>query len=178
MLEAVAFAVAIAALAASAAMAARIRQLAARLEAAERALAERPNRADALEGSRPALPESRPLEGLRVALAISQDHDHAPFVTLLKEQLFGEDVTDVSVLGPGESAALLAYWPESGGPDLLIDGQILCNSYAEIYYEADLTCRTPSQALCTIVERPPHGDRPVNLAHDLIARIKNELEKL
>jgi hypothetical protein len=128
-----------------------------RLRAAEQVL-ESPTRA--------ALPEAapvRPLEGLRVALDIRQDHTHPVFANLLKEQLLAEDVTDLTT-------------PDTA--DIVIEGNLVCNGYAEIYYEADFTCRTATEPICTLIEKPPHGDRPQNLAIELVARLKRELTKL
>src|SRR5579862_7607367 len=121
-------------------------------------------------------PPSRPLQGLRVALAITQDHPHPVFATLLKEQLLSEDVTDIAFLDTVEANALQADW--KNGPDILIAGDVVCNGYAEIYYTADFTCSTAVQPICTLIEKPPHGDRPSNLAIDLVARLKTEIEKL
>ena len=124
-------------------------------------------------------PPARPLQGLRVVLAITQDHAHPVFANLLKEQLLSEDVTDIILLTPAETAGLRSDWKQrADGPDLLIAGDIVCNGYAEIYYTADLTCSTADQAICNLTEKPPHGDRPSNLAIDLVARLKTELEKL
>lgn len=126
----------------------------------------------------PSLPEVRqsPLEGLRIALAITQDHAHPIFANLLKEHLLTEDVTEIAMLSPSEMAALKQDWND--GPDILISGDIVCNGYAEIYYQADLVCSTPHQAICTLIERPPHGDRPSNLCLELVKRLSVELEKL
>jgi hypothetical protein len=135
-----------------------------------------------LQESRPkplpevAEPLPRPLQGLRIALAITQDHPHPVFVDLLKEQLFSEDVTEISVLSPVEATVLRADW--KNGPDILVTGEIVSNGYAEIYYTADFVCMTAAQPVCTLIEKPPHGDRPSNLAIDLVARLKGELEKL
>ena len=124
-------------------------------------------------------PLTRPLQGLRIALAITQDHPHPVFANLLKEQLLSEDVTDITLLTPAEATRLQTDWKQrTDGPDILIGGDIVCNSYAEIYYTADLTCSAADQAICNLIEKPPHGDRPSNLAIDLVARLKTELEKL
>ncbi len=115
------------------------------------------------------------LEGLRVALAIKQDHEHPVFATLLKDLLLKEDVADVALLSPSEAAQLRAEWK---GQDVLIEGEITCNGYAEVYYKADFTCDTADKPICTLIEKPPHGDRPGNLAIELIARLKSELSKV
>ena len=135
-----------------------------------------------LEGpSRQALvePPSRPLQGLRVAVGVTQDYAQPVFANLLRECLFGEDVTEVQLLGTAEVASLHQSWREQGsGPDILIAGEVVCNGYSEIYYTAEFTCSTADQVICTLTEKPPHGDRPINLASDLVARLKTELEKL
>ena len=122
---------------------------------------------------------ANPLSGLRIGLAISQDHSHPVFVDLLKEQLFKEDVTDISILTPGETRALQDSWKSRpNAPDIFIAGDVVCNGYAEVYYEAEFTCSTPEQAICTLIEKPPHGDRPSNLALELVTRLKAELQKV
>ena len=118
-------------------------------------------------------PPSRPLQGLRIALAISQDHPHPVFAALLKELLLTEDVSDVTLLEPNAGVKSTAE-----APDILIAGDLVCNGYAEIYYTADFTCSTPNQPICTLIEKPPHGDRPSNLAIELVTRLKRELENL
>jgi len=119
----------------------------------------------------------RPLEGLRIGLAVTQDHAHPVFATLLKEQLLKEDALEVNFLTPEEAAALQADWPK-GQIDILISGKLTCNGYAEIYYDADFTCFNAHEPICTLVERPPHGDRPSNLAMELVARLNTGLTKL
>ena len=42
---------------------------------------------------------------------------------------------------------------------------------------AELACRTPKETLFTLIDRPAHGDRPGNLAIELVTRIKVEYEK-
>jgi hypothetical protein len=124
-------------------------------------------------------PPPRPLEGLRVAVAITQDHPHAVFVDVLKDQLFAEDVTDILVLSAEEAALLDKNWKDrKDAPDILIKGDIVCNGYAEIYYTADFICSNATDAICTLIEKPPHGDRPSNLAIELVARLKKELGKI
>ncbi|HVT11416.1 MAG TPA: hypothetical protein VHE55_04050 [Fimbriimonadaceae bacterium] len=163
MFEIVANVLALASLALSAALAARVRRLEEQLRSVDRPA---PTPA--------ALPDpvpDRPLEGLRIALAISQDQPHAAFANLLKEHFLAEDAGEVTLL-PADST------PGWANCDILVAGNVVCNGYAEIYYEADLTCHGPSGAICTVVERPPHGDRPVNLAAELVVKLKGELQKL
>ena len=102
----------------------------------------------------PLLEEPSPLEGLRIALAVTQDHPHPIFEEMLKEQLLGEDVSEVRSLSSPEATTLPAGWPSSAeGPDILIQGALTCNGYAEVYYEADFTCSTSSQAICRLIAR-------------------------
>jgi hypothetical protein len=120
-----------------------------------------------------------PLQGVRIALAITQDHPNAVFVELLKDQLFAQDVTDIVVLTPTEATSFLEDWKtQLDAPEILISGNVICNGYTEIYYTAEFTCSNREQAICTLIEKPPQGDRPVNLAIELVARLKKELEKL
>jgi len=116
-----------------------------------------------------------PLHGLHVVLAITQDHPNLPFVDLLKEQLFALDATDITVM---QTTEISDIWSATNPPDLLIKGNVLCNGYAEIYYEAEFSCSNPNGAICTLIEKPPHGDRPSNLALELITRIEKELKKM
>lgn len=115
-----------------------------------------------------ALPEpDRPLQGLRIALAITQDHAHPVFANLLKERLLLEDVAEITMADSEDVDA-----------DIVIKGEIVGNGYTDIYYQAEFTCNGKVQPICTLIERPPHGDRPSNLAIELVTRLKNELSKL
>lgn len=163
MVEVIAGVIAMASLALSLALAAKVQRLEARLRIAEQSPAPAPS-----------LPEpvpERPLEGLRVALVVEQDHSHPVFANLLKEQLLTEDVDSV-VLLPANAT------PDWSASDILISGKLTCNGYAEIFYETDLTCFSPVEPICSLIERPPHGDRPINLAVELVAKLKVELAKL
>lgn len=102
--------------------------------------------------------EPNPLHGLRLDLHIAQDHPHIPFVALLRDALLRE-------------GAIL----EEGG--LSINGIVVCNGYADVYYRADLTVQEGGEPLFALAERPPHGDRPGNLALELVNRLKAELRK-
>jgi hypothetical protein len=110
------------------------------------------------------LPEpetQKPLEGLRVRIVVEQDHPQPVFAGLLKEQFEAEDaeITD-------------------DAPDLTIQGQIVCNGYSDIYYSADLRCTSGDRTILTFSQKPPHGDRPQNLAIEIVAGLKSELKKL
>jgi|GEM_PF-1950331 len=136
----------------------RIRVLEQRLAAIERAPS---------PPSLPVIPDRvSPLQGLRIALAITQDHPQPIFANLLKEQLLKEDVLEVTFL-PSAS-------PET---DIFITGDLTCNAYAEVYFRATLTAYAGSEPIYTLTESPPGGDRPGNLAIELISRLSAELEK-
>lgn len=113
----------------------------------------------------PATPEfvEAPLAGLVVALDVQQDHPVAPWSQLLKEDLLKAGVAEM-VEPPSES-------------DLTITGHIVCNGYSDVYFEADLQVSTRSGVLLRLIEKPPHGDRPNNLAIELVDRINKELGK-
>lgn len=102
-----------------------------------------------------------PLAGRLVAIQIEQDHPHSLFAGLVKEALLLEDAEVV-----GEESA-----------EIVVRGRIVCNGYADIYYEAEFACELGARPLCTLIERPPHGDRPGNLVLELIGRLKRELNK-
>jgi hypothetical protein len=150
MLEVVALAISAASLLAMLVLSTRIRAL----EQRQQELESHP------QASLPAPVEEKPLAGQTVRLQIEQDHPSAPFAALLRDQLAREDV---------------AITAENS--DLEIRGSVRCNGYADIYFGADLTCYQGSHPICTVLERPPHGDRPLNLATDLIARLKREIQK-
>jgi hypothetical protein len=150
-------------------------RLAARVHTLERRLAEG-NRVTQLPAPAPAstqVPPQSPLQGLRVALAVAQDAPHPVFATLLKEQFLKADVAEVVSVPYAKG---LRLDPEVA--ELLVLGQVCCNGYAEIYFEADFTCYTAREAVCTVVERPPGGDRPGNLAIELVSRLSAKLEDL
>jgi hypothetical protein len=123
-----------------------------------------------LEPVAPALEDLTPsiLQGSRVALSITQDHPHPVFVDCLKEVLFQRDAADVVLVEAGKASDC----------DLLIEGSVVCNGYANVYYEADLSCSEREQPICRLIEKPPHGDRPSNLALELVSRIEKELHSL
>ncbi|MCC7230883.1 MAG: hypothetical protein IT203_10860 [Fimbriimonadaceae bacterium] len=176
MLDAISILIALLALGVTVAIAMRLQQTEQRLKALLTTLeSERTLQASALA---PAMEQTRPLEGLRIALCITQDHPHPVFATLLREHLYSEDAREVVLLSATEVEQLNATWaltPDS--PDILISGEVTCNGYAEVYYHAEITCSANSQSICKVIEKPPHGDRPVNLATGLVSRLKAELEK-
>ena len=126
------------------------------------------------------LPEpAKALEGLRIAVEISQDHAHPVFADLLKEQLMKEEVAEVRLLMSGEGKSQLDRL-KGGKPDfdILITGGLTCNGYAEVYYQAEFACYTANELICTLIERPPGGDRPSNLAIELITKLSSKLDDL
>lgn len=153
MFELIASIVALCSLGVSAVLAFRVKGLSERLKAVESRLTARPSQA--------VLPEiDRPLQGISVALLIEQDHPHPVFANLLKELLLRED----ACVGTEDA-------------NLSIEGRIICNGYADVYYSAELTCEFRGEAVCVLIEKPPHGDRQENLARELVARLKKELSK-
>ncbi len=119
----------------------------------------------------------RPMEALRVALAISQDHKYPVFANTLKEYLLSEDVADVAIVPPTEGKDNDSVWKERVDLDILITGELVCNGYSDIYYRADFTCSSRKGAICTLIEKPPYGDRPGNLVIELVAKLKLEIAK-
>ncbi len=139
-------------LGASLALAGRLRVLSERLTVLER-------RPSVQEGLNP-LAAPSPLAGVRVALNVRQDYPNPVFVNLLKEALLREE-------------ALL----EEERPDVRIAGEIVGNGYADVYYRADLAASVGDDVLFVLTERPPHGDRPANLALETGQRLKVEWAK-
>ena len=140
----------------SAALAARLRALARRLETVER----RAPGPSALRAEGKPLSEPRPLHGLRVAVAVAQDHPHPIFANLLKEAL-------------AEEEALLV----EREADFAIQARLVGNGYADVYYEAEVSALGGKTPLFAFTERPPHGDRPENLAREVVARLREEARK-
>jgi hypothetical protein len=149
MLELVAIVLAMVALAAIITLAARVRVL----EERQRQLESRPLQV------LPEVAPEKPLAGMCLSIQIDQDHPHAPFVTQLKDLLEREDVTLV----------------EEG--DSNIRGSVSCNRYADVYFSAEISCTVEGETVCTIIERPPHGDRQANLAKEVVHRLKREVVK-
>ncbi len=106
------------------------------------------------------LPNPSPLHGLRFALSIEQDHPNPVLATLLKEALLKEDALIVET-----------------DPDVRVEGNVMCNGYADVYFRANLVCRIADETLITLTEKPPHGDRQENLAREVVARLKTEMAK-
>jgi len=66
---------------------------------------------------------------------------------------------------------------EESRVDIFISGTLTCNGYAEVYYQAEFTCFASGEAICTIIERPPGGDRPENLAMELVTKLSSKLDE-
>lgn len=117
--------------------------------------------------STPQLPAFNPLEGLRIGIAIKQDHEKPTFAELLKDRLNREDA-DAVILSSGQPR---------DGLDALISGTIQCNGYADVYYSADLICTAVGEAVVKIGEKPAEGGRQSNLAAGLVGKLKREIEQ-
>jgi hypothetical protein len=143
------------------------------------ALALRRPQALALGPAPAALPEPTPspLEGLTVLVAIRQDHAHPVFANILSEILQKLDA-EVSTVLIDDCPGPHARWSAEGAVlDLLISGTVVCNGYAEIYYQAELTCSTETDPICTLIDNPATGDRQANLAKELVSKIESEITK-
>ena len=157
MLTLLALALAVVALGLVAVLATRIGSLSRRIEAIQR--------------QNPALPSREtvradgPLQGLRIALSIGQDHPHPVFATLLKEALLRE-------------GALVEPEPLSPlGEGLAVNGTVVCNGYADVYFRAEILVVAGGETLLTVAEKPSHGDRQENLAREVVARLRTEWPK-
>ncbi len=103
---------------------------------------------------------ANPLAGLRVSLTIQQDHPHPVFASLLKETLLKEEAI-----------------VDDNHPDLWIEGEIVGNGYADVYFRAEIAVSTGRESILTVSDKPPHGDRPANLAADIVRKLRDELDK-
>lgn len=108
------------------------------------------------------LPAATPLQGCTAWVEITQDLPQRVVQSLVVEAFLKEDV------------AVASSEAES---DLVVKGSVSCNGYSEIYYTAELSIYFRGSLLCSIIEKPPHGDRPSNLAFEVVDRIKREVEK-
>lgn len=127
------------------------------------------------ESDKPALawhePAAHPLRDVRIALVIRQDSQYPLFATMLREMFLAEDASEVEMFNTIAEA-------EAWGPEILVSGEVVCNGYSEVYYSADLTCKTPHQMVTAIVEKPAQGDRPSNLGLELVEKLKADLTRL
>src|SRR5206468_2354892 len=97
-----------------------------------------------------------------IAVDIDQDHPQKPFDALLRGLLLKQDVTEL----------------DAEQPDITIEGKVMCNGYSDVYYSAEILCRSRNGTICSISERPPSGDRQANLALEVVSKLGNELQKL
>ncbi len=115
-----------------------------------------------------------------MAIAVTQDHPHRVFENLLKDHLTRLDVAEVSVIWSrsGDNPGRAARQDGRLHADILIVGEMTCNGYAEVYYQAEFSCYTARETVCTLMERPPGGDRPENLAIEIVTKLSTKLEDL
>ena len=100
------------------------------------------------------------LGGLRIAIAISQDHTIPTLTLLLKDELSACDA-EVTLLDPALVDQLVNNWGSEQAvdqPDVLIFGSITCNGYSEFYYKAMLSYLTPYGMLNPTSEQPSQGN--------------------
>lgn len=108
------------------------------------------------------------LAGMRICLALRQDHPRPLFANSLREALLREDVQDVVIAGdPSAHEVANGEW--------LISGTITCNGYSDVYFIADLTCTLGVETVCSWSLRPPQGDRPENLILEILCTMTSKL---
>ena len=123
----------------------------------------------------PAILEPNPLEGLRVGIAVRQDHEHPTFVNILTEKLRGQDVL-VRLMTEDEAASLAKDWDSmQDPPDVLIHGRLTCNGYTDVFYDSGFDCSGRQGLLTTIIEKPAQGGRQFTLADNIVERLRLEL---
>ena len=110
----------------------------------------------------PSLAAPSKLAGLTFRLTISQDHPYPIFARLLKDEL------------EKANAAVVELHADS---DIQVEGSIHCNGYSDIYFQAELTASNAEGPFSVIIEKPPHGDRPENLAREIVSRIESDWSK-
>ncbi|CAN5387127.1 hypothetical protein BH11ARM1_BH11ARM1_06580 [soil metagenome] len=104
--------------------------------------------------------EESVLAGCKVFVSVEQDLAHTPFLGILRRALEEEDALEVGTRSEAQYSII---------------GSLVCNGYPYVYYTAEFTCFEGDSAICTTIEKPPHGDRPANLALSILARLKKEL---
>ena len=139
-------------LAVALALAARVATLSCRVRALETGSDRRASPAS--------LPANGHLHGLRIEFSIHQDHPLNPFEATLAGALAERGAVRVDADG-----------------DVRLAGTIKGNGYADVYFDADLAAEAGGRTLLRMRERPPHGDRPENLARELVARLEEELAR-
>jgi hypothetical protein len=112
---------------------------------------------------------NRPLERLRIALAITEDAEYNPFRTLLHEALEKEDAQVVDI-----DIANLSFF--TGDYDIAITGEVTSKGYRNIFHDARLECTANGTLLEAIIARPPHGDRQENLVVTVVTSLKRKVE--
>jgi len=116
-----------------------------------------------------------PLEGLRVGIAVRQDHEHPTFVNILTEKLRGQDVL-VRLMTEDEAAALAKRLGlDAGSSRRVIHGRLTCNGYTDVFYDSGFDCSGRQGLLTTIIEKPAQGGRQFNLADNVVERLRLEL---
>lgn len=120
-----------------------------------------------------------PLEPIRVAIAIEQDHKLPILSNLIKERLEADDgmVTVIDADQASTYADLGKWSTESGEPHVVVAGNVKCNGYSDVFYEADLTFLYARGIVDSILENPPNGGRQVNLANKVVSRLKRTYEE-
>lgn len=117
------------------------------------------------------------LSGLRIALAIEQDHT-LPTLTLMLKDALGACDAEVSLLDTRQALLLSEAWGHAempDPPDLLIWGSVTCNGYSEVYYKAMLNYLTPYGLLNPTSEQPSHGNPQSSLVVTIVSKLKREL---
>lgn len=141
----------------------RVRRLADRVRYLERrcdALATVANLGEPSEGA------SSPLAGRGIWVDIQQDHPLPIVADRLAAQLSLRDA---------EVRTGISSEDVTGPSDGRIVGEILCNGYADVYYQAQISVWIGDELLMTLRSRPEGGDRPDNLAMELVAEIEEKL---
>lgn len=123
----------------------------------------------------PALSDPNPLEGLRVGICVSQDHERPTFVDTLTEKLRSHDAL-IRLVAEEEASALARDWDSiQDPPDVLIQGRLTCNGYTDVFYDSALDCIARQGRLTTVIEKPANGGRQFNLADNIVERLRLEL---
>jgi hypothetical protein len=112
---------------------------------------------------------NRPLERLRIALAITEDAEYNPFRTLLHEALEKEDAQVIDI-----DISHLSFF--TGDYDIVITGEVTSKGYRNIFHDACLECKANGTLLEAIVARPPQGDRQENLVVTVVTSLKRKVE--
>jgi hypothetical protein len=117
------------------------------------------------------------LSGLRIALAVNQDHTIPTLSLLLKDALSARDA-EVTLIDPNECDTLVHNWGQAEGcdqPDILIWGVVTCNGYSEQYYKVMLNYLTPYGSLNPTSEQPAQGSPQSSLVITIVSKIEKDL---